>query len=72
MVELALFLKALLLGVAVAAPLGPIGALCINRTLERGFFAGVAGGIGTSLADGLVCQPRRDRFRRVFRVPRPD
>lgn len=53
MVELALFLKALLLGVAVAAPLGPIGALCINRTLERGFFAGVAGGIGTSLADGL-------------------
>ncbi|CAH1656816.1 LysE family translocator [Chelatococcus asaccharovorans] len=48
-----LFWKSLLLGLAVAAPLGPIGALCINRTLERGFAAGVAGGLGTALADGL-------------------
>jgi putative LysE/RhtB family amino acid efflux pump len=36
---------------AVAAPLGPIGALCINRTLQRGFVAGVAGGLGTATAD---------------------
>lgn len=49
--EIALFLKSLLLGLAVAAPLGPIGALCINRTLERGFAAGLAGGLGTALAD---------------------
>lgn len=48
-----LFWKSLLLGLAVAAPLGPIGALCINRTLERGFAAGVAGGLGTALADGV-------------------
>ncbi|MFZ1681327.1 MAG: LysE family transporter, partial [Rhizobiaceae bacterium] len=48
-----LFAKGLLLGLAIAAPLGPIGALCINRTLERGFFAGVAGGLGTALADGV-------------------
>jgi putative LysE/RhtB family amino acid efflux pump len=47
-----LFVKSLFLGLAVAAPLGPIGALCINRTLERGFSAGVAGGLGTALADG--------------------
>lgn len=45
--------KGVLLGLAVAAPLGPIGMLCINRTLERGFLAGVAGGLGTALADGL-------------------
>lgn len=32
-----LFVKSLFLGLAIAAPLGPIGALCINRTLERGF-----------------------------------
>lgn len=44
--------KGVLLGLAIAAPLGPIGALCINRTLERGFLAGVAGGLGTALADG--------------------
>lgn len=48
-----LFGKGLVLGVAIAAPLGPIGALCINRTLERGFWAGVAGGLGTALADGV-------------------
>lgn len=47
-----LFAKSVALGLAIAAPLGPIGALCINRTLERGFFAGVAGGLGTALADG--------------------
>lgn len=46
-----LFGKGLLLGLAIAAPLGPIGALCIGRTLERGFWAGVAGGFGTALAD---------------------
>lgn len=46
-----LFGKSLLLGLAIAAPLGPIGALCINRTLERGFWAGVAGGLGTAFAD---------------------
>ncbi|APG94459.1 hypothetical protein SAMCFNEI73_pC0742 (plasmid) [Sinorhizobium americanum] len=37
-----LFAKGLLLGLAIAAPLGPIGALCISRTLDRGFWAGVA------------------------------
>lgn len=48
-----LFGKSLLLGLAVAAPLGPIGALCVSRTLERGFWAGVAGGLGTAIADGV-------------------
>ncbi len=46
-----LFFKALLMGLAIAAPLGPIGALCIQRTLARGLAAGVAGGLGTALAD---------------------
>ncbi|MCC0077833.1 MAG: LysE family transporter [Rhodobacter sp.] len=46
-----LFLKAMLLGLAIAAPLGPIGALCIARTLQSGFAAGFAGGLGTALAD---------------------
>ena len=43
--------KGTVLGLAVAAPVGPIGLLCISRTLERGFRAGVAGGLGTALAD---------------------
>jgi putative LysE/RhtB family amino acid efflux pump len=53
MIEPMLFWKSLGLGLAVAAPLGPIGALCISRTLERGFWAGVAGGLGTALADAI-------------------
>ncbi|MGH2340549.1 LysE family transporter [Segnochrobactraceae bacterium EtOH-i3] len=48
-----LFARSLLLGLAIAAPLGPIGALCISRTLELGFRAGVAGGLGTAVADAL-------------------
>jgi putative LysE/RhtB family amino acid efflux pump len=51
MMTVLLFAKGLLLGLAIAAPLGPIGTLCISRTLERGFWAGVAGGLGTALAD---------------------
>lgn len=48
---LVLAAKAVLLGVAIAAPLGPIGTLCINRTVERGFWGGFSGGLGTALAD---------------------
>lgn len=51
--DIALFAKSLVLGLAVAAPVGPIGVLCINRTLERGVAAGVAGGLGTAVADAL-------------------
>jgi len=46
-----LFFKGALLGLALAVPLGPIGALCINRAISRGFLAGVAGGLGTAIAD---------------------
>src|SRR5436190_6598367 len=46
-----LFAKSALLGFSLAAPLGPIGAICIHRTLRRGFLAGVATGLGTALAD---------------------
>ncbi|MFD2175527.1 LysE family translocator [Rhodobacter lacus] len=46
-----MFLKGLAIGVAIAAPVGPIGVLCIQRTLARGFLAGLAGGLGTALAD---------------------
>lgn len=50
---LVLFGTAMAMGLAIAAPLGPIGALCIERTLRGGFRAGMAGGLGTALADAL-------------------
>ncbi len=51
------FLQAMLIGVAIAAPVGPIGFLCIKRTIESGFKEGFAVGIGAALADatyGLI------------------
>ena len=48
-----LFAKGMLIGLAIAVPLGPIGALCVSRTIERGFWAGVAGGLGTAAADAF-------------------
>lgn len=45
--------KGTLLGLSVAAPLGPIGWLCVQRTLTQGFAAGIAAGLGTACADVL-------------------
>jgi threonine/homoserine/homoserine lactone efflux protein len=42
----------LLFGVAVAAPVGPIGLLCLRRTLAGGFLIGFASGLGAACADG--------------------
>jgi threonine/homoserine/homoserine lactone efflux protein len=49
-----LILTGLAIGVIVAAPVGPVNVLCIQRTLERGFWAGVAAGFGAVLGDGLL------------------
>ncbi|SOC12190.1 LysE family translocator [Rhodobacter maris] len=51
MLGVILFFKGMAIGLAIAAPVGPIGVLCIQRTLARGFWAGLAGGLGTALAD---------------------
>jgi len=49
---LALFIKGLIIGIAIAAPVGPIGVLCIQRTLHDGFKIGFMTGMGAALADG--------------------
>src|SRR6267143_581647 len=53
MAESAFFLRGLVLGFSVAAPVGPIGVLCIRRTLAEGRLTGVATGLGAAAADGL-------------------
>jgi len=47
------FLRGLLIGVAIAAPVGPIGLLCIQRTLALGRAAGFVSGLGAATADGF-------------------
>jgi len=51
--ELAVFGRGLVMGLAVAAPVGPIGLLCIQRTLQVGRVYGLATGLGAATADAL-------------------
>ncbi|BEP43464.1 LysE/ArgO family amino acid transporter [Variovorax sp. V15] len=48
-----LFLKALVIGLSIAAPVGPIGLLCIQRTLAHGRGIGFLSGLGAALADAF-------------------
>jgi threonine/homoserine/homoserine lactone efflux protein len=43
-----------LIGIIVAAPVGPVNILCIQRAIARGFWGGLAAGIGAVLGDGLI------------------
>jgi threonine/homoserine/homoserine lactone efflux protein len=52
-VILLFFGKGLLIGFAIAAPVGPIGVLCIRRTLANGRRSGLASGLGAATADSL-------------------
>lgn len=45
------FLQALWIGLAIAAPVGPIGLLVIQRTLDHGRTVGLATGLGAAAAD---------------------
>ena len=46
-----LFAQSLWVGLAIAAPVGPIGLLVIQRTLNHGPVVGLASGLGAALAD---------------------
>jgi threonine/homoserine/homoserine lactone efflux protein len=48
-----LFIKSVAMGFSIAAPVGPIGMLCIQRSLNRGFRSGFATGIGAACADTI-------------------
>lgn len=50
---LMILLKGLVLGLAIAAPVGPIGLLCIHRSLHSGFRSGLATGMGAATADAV-------------------
>lgn len=44
----------IIIGVLVAAPVGPVNVLCIQRAIERGFWGGIAAGLGAMFGDGLI------------------
>jgi threonine/homoserine/homoserine lactone efflux protein len=52
-VDTGVFLRGLAIGFGIAAPVGPIGILCIRRTLADGRAVGFAAGLGAATADAL-------------------
>lgn len=50
---LPLFIKGFLVGIIVAAPMGPVNILCIHRTVTRGRVDGFLTGMGAAVGDGM-------------------
>ena len=46
-----LILKGMLIGMIASAPMGPVGVLCVQRTLNKGRWFGFVTGIGAALSD---------------------
>ena len=50
---LEVFISSLLIGLSIAAPVGPIGMLTLQRSLDQGTRAGLATGLGAAAADAV-------------------
>jgi threonine/homoserine/homoserine lactone efflux protein len=48
-----LFFRGLVLGFSIAAPIGPIGVLCIRRTIAGGKNSGFVSGLGAATVDAF-------------------
>jgi threonine/homoserine/homoserine lactone efflux protein len=51
--DYSLFFRGLVIGFSIAAPVGPIGVLCIRRTLADGQVSGLVSGLGAATADAF-------------------
>ena len=47
------FLRGVLIGLSIAATVGPMSLLCIQRTIYKGQFYGLVSGLGIATADGV-------------------
>jgi len=52
-VEISYLLRGAVIGFSIAAPVGPIGVLCIRRTLAGGRVSGLLSGLGAATADAV-------------------
>lgn len=52
---LSMIWRGLAIGVIISAPMGPVGILCIQRTLNKGRKTGFYTGVGAALSDLLYC-----------------
>ena len=51
--DVSFLLRGIVIGFSIAAPVGPIGVLCIRRTLAEGRLAGLVSGLGAASADAV-------------------
>jgi len=51
--DISFLLRGLVIGFSIAAPVGPIGVLCIRRTLAAGRASGLVSGLGAATADAI-------------------
>ncbi len=51
--DLSFFIRGLIIGLSIAATVGPMSILCIQRTLNRGQLYGLVSGLGIATADGV-------------------
>lgn len=51
--EIVLFFKGIFVGFLIAAPVGPVGILCAQRTLQISLLAGLVSGLGAAIADTI-------------------
>jgi len=49
--EFAFLLKGVLVGIVIAVPVGPVGVLCLRRTIFQGRLLGLLSGLGAATAD---------------------
>ncbi|HPH97444.1 MAG TPA: LysE family transporter [Anaerolineaceae bacterium] len=51
--DLQFLIQGVIIGFSIAAPVGPIGVLCIRRTLASGRLSGLVSGLGAASADAI-------------------
>ena len=47
--------RGIAIGIIISAPMGPVGILCVQRTLEKGRRTGFYTGVGAALSDLFYC-----------------
>ncbi|MGH7044979.1 MAG: LysE family translocator [Stellaceae bacterium] len=50
---LVLLVKGIVVGIVIAVPVGPVGVLCLRRTIFAGRLSGLVSGLGAATADAL-------------------
>ena len=51
--DLNVFIKGIIVGIVITAPIGPVGALVVQRTINEGRESGIVSGLGSAVGDAI-------------------